>query len=92
MVLSACCCLEILQSCPDYPGREGGSDLDLAAFEELEEPFCVFFFLIRSFFKDICNLDIPLHAGLACKIIIPVACLRLPGKRGEKILFGSRAL
>ena len=72
----------------DDSGRKARGDLKIAALEEFEEAFRVFFLLIRGLLEDVRDLDIPLLAGDAGKVGVTVARLGLPGEGFHEVLFG----
>ena len=71
----------------DNPGREGGTDLQLAPFQEFKKAFGVLLFLICRFGKNSLYLNETFVFRLGGEKGIPVAGLGFTGKGGEDVFF-----
>lgn len=82
---------EVLRGRAYGAAREGSGDLQIAPFEEREEPFRVLLLIVRRVRENPGNLFVPLLLRLGREIGVPVPRLRFTGKRLEEILFRLRA-
>ena len=56
---------------------------DFSAAEQLKPKFCMFFFVVGSFFKNLGNLYIAVFFCLGSKVGVLIACLRFTSESGH---------
>lgn len=74
---------EVIEGGADDASGEGGGDFQHAAFEEAEEAFGVFFFVVGGFFENLGNLDQAFFARGGGEEGVAIARLRFAGERNH---------
>jgi hypothetical protein len=87
VVLAAGGLCQVVDGGADYAGGKCTGDLNLAAFQQFEQPFGMLFFLVGGLFENICNLYEPFFPGLLGKVGVTVSGLRFTSKAPLKCSF-----